>query len=161
LVGLGSQIAISGRENTGTLGLPTLSPKSLVTTFTIGGSAMLAVTYKLSSWVPQTPRIIEMANSALPRNISFDSYLLVTLLVPFLVFLLSSKKSLKGLIESLLYFSVGLLIGCFIMLLGFSQIQKSQNYFRYSKKWTGDVIVAFGVASFIFSIVFVIVKYGL
>jgi hypothetical protein len=81
---------------------------------------MLTITYKLASWVPQTPRIIEIVNNSLPRNISFDSYLLVSLLVPFLVFLLSSKKSMKGMIEALLYFSVGILLGCFVMFLGFS-----------------------------------------
>lgn len=161
LVGIGSQVAILGRENCGILGIPTFSLRSLVTTITIFGTTMLTVTYKLSSWVPQTPRIIEIANNSLPKNISFDSYLLVTLLVPFLVFVFSSKKSLKGMIESLLYFVVGVLIGCFIMFLGFSEIQKTQSYFRYSKKWTGDVILVLGVASFIFSIVFAIVKYGL
>jgi hypothetical protein len=161
LVGLGSQIAILGRENCGILGLPTFSFRSLITTITIFGTTMLTITYKFTEWIPQTPRIIEIANNSLPKNIAFDSYLLVTLLVPFIVFLISSKKSLKGLIESLLYFTVGVLIGCFIMFLGFSVIQKSQGYFRYSKKWTGDAILVLGVASFIFSIVFAIVKYGL
>jgi hypothetical protein len=122
---------------------------------------MLTVTYKLASYVPHTPRIIEIANNALPRNISFDSFLLVTMLVPFIVFLLSSKKSLKGMIESLLYFSVGILIGCFVMYMGFSEIQKAQSYFRYNRKWTGDIILVLGVASFLFSLVFAIVKYGL
>ncbi len=154
-------MAVLGRDNSGILGLPTFSLRSLITTVTVIGTAMLTITYKLANWIPETPRIIEIANNTLPRNISFDSYLLVTLLVPFIVFLLSSKKSLKGLIESLLYFSVGGLIGCFVLFMGFSEIQQAQGYFRYSRKWTADVLLVLGVASFIFAFVFAIVKYGL
>jgi hypothetical protein len=62
------------------------------------GTTMLTVTMRLGENIPRTPRIIEIANRALPRNISFDSFLLVTLLVPFICFLISPKKSLKGLI---------------------------------------------------------------
>lgn len=161
LVGLGSQIAVWGRENCGILGLPTFSLRSVTTTIVIFGTAFLTVSYKLSTWIPQTPRIIEIANNSLPRNISFDSYLLVTLLTPFLIFLFSSKKSMKGMIESLLYFSIGILIGSFIMLMGLSQIQQAQSYFRNSKRWTGDIILVLGAASFMFAVVFVIVKYVL
>lgn len=161
LVGLGSQIAVLGRENSGILGLTTFSLRSLVTSITVIGTTMLTITYKLANWIPDTPRVIEIANNALPKNMAFDSYLLVTLLVPFIVFLLSSKKSLKGLIESLLYFIVGGLIGCFVLFMGFSEVQQAQSYFRFSKKWTGDVLLVVGVASFIFAFVFAIVKYGL
>jgi hypothetical protein len=161
LVGLGSQIAVLGRENCGILGLPTFSLRSITTTIVIFGTTFLTVTYKLATWIPQTPRIIEIANNSLPKNISFDSYLLVTLLTPFIVFLISSKKSLKGMVESLLYFAVGILIGCFIMFMGLSQIQQTLTYFRNNKRWTGDIILVLGVASLIFSAVFVIVKYVL
>jgi ABC-type antimicrobial peptide transport system permease subunit len=75
--------------------------------------------------------------------------------------LLSTKKSLKGLIECILYFLVGGLISLAFMYLGLSEIQKTLSYFRYSKKWTGDILLVLGVASFIFAFVFAIVKYGL
>ena len=48
--------------------------------------------------IPKTPKVIEIANNALPKNISFDAYLLVTLLTPFVAFLISKKKTLKGMI---------------------------------------------------------------
>lgn len=122
---------------------------------------MLTVTYKVGESLPKTPRIIEIANRSLPKNISFDSYLLVTLLVPFICFLISNKKSLKGLIESLTNFLIGIMVGSFLMLIGWSNIQKTYQRFSFSKKWTGEMVVAFAIASTIFTLVFVVVKYGL
>ena len=48
--------------------------------------------------IPKTPKVIEIANNSLPKNISFDAYLLVSLLTPFVAFLISKKKTLKGMI---------------------------------------------------------------
>ena len=78
---------------------------------------MLTVTYKLSERIPKTPRVIEIANRALPKNISFDAYLLVALLTPFVVFLISKKKTLKGMIESLAHFFIGIMLASFLMIL--------------------------------------------
>ncbi len=80
------------------MGVPTFSLNSLLSFLALFGSAMLTVTYKISENMPKTPRIIEIANRSLPKNISFDAYMLVTLLTPFICFLISPKKSLKGLI---------------------------------------------------------------
>jgi hypothetical protein len=91
-------MALTGRENSGVMGVPAFSLQSFVSFITLFGSAMLTVTYKVSEFIPKTPRIIEIANRALPKNISFDAYLLVTLLTPFVAFLISKKKTLKGMI---------------------------------------------------------------
>ncbi|MCB0370379.1 MAG: hypothetical protein KDD45_13380 [Bdellovibrionales bacterium] len=80
------------------MGVPQFSLSSITSFIAFFGSAMLTVTYKLSEKLPRTPRIIEIANRALPKNISFDAYLLVTILTPFVVFLISKKKTLKGMI---------------------------------------------------------------
>lgn len=85
----------------------------------------------------------------------------MTLLVPFICFLIAPKKSLKGMIESLLLFGIGISVGIFLMLLGWSEISTTFKLFRYSKSWTGNILVAFTVASSIFAVVFLIVKYGL
>lgn len=161
LVGTGSQLALSGREGTGVLGVPAFTLKSLTSTIAFFGSAMLTVTLKWGEKLPRTPRIIEIANRALPKNISFDSYMLVTLLVPFICFLIAPKKSLKGMIESLTHFLIGMTVGAFLMLLGTSTIQGTYGIFSYSKEWTGEIIVAYSLASLIFGLVYTIVKYGL
>lgn len=122
LVGLGSQYTISNFEGTGSLGIPTFSARSMLSTVVLFGTTMLTVTYQLHKWIPGTPRIIEIANESLPKNISSDTYMLVSLLVPFICFLIASKKSLKGMIDSLLHFAVGIILGCFFMLLGWSKI---------------------------------------
>lgn len=122
---------------------------------------MVTITCRLGEKLPKTPRIIEIANKSLPRNISFDAYLLVTLLVPFICFLISSKKSLKGLIESLAHFAIGILMGSFLMLLGWSNIQKTYQRFTFSNAWTGEMLVAFAIATVLFGVVFLLVKYGL
>jgi uncharacterized membrane protein YedE/YeeE len=137
LVGLGSQLALQGREDSGVMGVPTFSVNSFVSVVTLFGSAMLTVTYRFGESLPKTPRIIEIANRSLPKNISFDSYLLVTLLVPFICFLISEKKSLKGLIESLTNFVIGIIVANFLMLIGWSNIQKTYSRFTFSNKWTG------------------------
>ena len=95
---------------------------------------MLTVTYKLSELIPKTPKVIENANNALPKNISFDAYLLVTLLTPFVAFLISEKKTLKGMIESLAHFIIGVLLAAFLMFLDWSSIQKTYRRFRYTDK---------------------------
>ena len=80
------------------MGVPQFSFTSLLSFITLFGSTMLTVTYRIGEKLPKTPRIIEIANRALPKNISFDAYLLVTLLIPFVMFLISKKKTLKGMI---------------------------------------------------------------
>lgn len=86
---------------------------------------------------------------------------MVTLLVPFICFLISEKKSLKGLIESLTNFVIGIIVANFLMLIGWSNIQKTYSRFTFSSKWTGEMIVAFVIASLLFGFVFMLVKYGL
>lgn len=132
------------------MGVHRFSLNSLVYFFTYFGATLLTVTYKLSQYIPKTPRIIEIANKSLPRNISFDSYLLVTLLTPFICFLISSKKSLKGMIESLLHFGVGIISAGFLMLLGWSTIQKVFSKFSYSKSWTGEALISFFVSTLVY-----------
>lgn len=56
---------------------------------------------------------------------SYESYLLVGLLIPFITFLISTKKSLKGLIESLILFGIGITVGCCLLLLGWSKIDNT------------------------------------
>ena len=143
------------------MGVPTFNLTNLVSFLTLFGSTMLTITYRLGETLPKTPRIIEIANKSLPRNISFDAYLLVTLLVPFICFLISSKKSLKGLIESLSQFIIGIMMASFLMLLGWSNIQKTYQRFTFSQKWTGEMLVAFAIAALLFAFVFLVVKYGL
>lgn len=46
LVGLGSQLALQGREDSGVMGVPTFSVNSFVSVVTLFGSAMLTVTYR-------------------------------------------------------------------------------------------------------------------
>jgi len=58
LIGLGSQYTIIGLENTGTLGVPTFSLRSLVSTIVLFGTTMITVTYQFYKWIPATPRII-------------------------------------------------------------------------------------------------------
>lgn len=136
LVGLGSQYAITGSENSGLLGLPTFSLRSFLSIISVFGTTMLTVTNDFHKWLPKTPRILEIANQSLPKNISFDAYLLTSLLIPFICFLVSNRKSLKGMIECLLHFTVGIMIGSFLMFLRWSQIEKVIQTFRYSKDWT-------------------------
>lgn len=64
-------------------------------------------------------------------------------------------------IESLLHFGVGIISAGFLMLLGWSTIQKTYSKFSYSKSWTGEALVAFAVSSLVYSIVHLIVRYGL
>jgi len=61
----------------------------------------------------------------------------VTFLTPFAVFLLSKKKTLKGMIESLAHFVIGILLATFFMLMGWSSIKRFYKKFTYSKGWTG------------------------
>lgn len=143
------------------MGVPQFSLTSIASFLAFFGSAMLTVTYKLNQMIPKTPRIIEIANRALPPNISFDAYLLVTLLIPFVAFLISKKKTLKGMIESLAHFVIGILLATFLMLIGWSSIQKTFKRFSYSANWTGEMIVAFAVASFILATCYLVVRYGL
>lgn len=143
------------------MGVHRFTLNSLVYFFVYFGSTMLAVTYRLAEYIPKTPRIIEIANKELPRNISFDSYLLVTLLTPFICFLISSRKSLKGMIESLLHFGVGIISAGFLMLLGWSTIQKTMSKFTFNKGWTGEALVSFAVSTLVYSVVHLIVRYGL
>jgi hypothetical protein len=143
------------------MGVYRFSLSSIIYFFSYFGAAMLTVTYKIASYIPSTPRIIEIANKSLPRNISFDSYLLVTLLTPFICFLISSKKSLKGMVESLLHFGVGIISAGFLMLLGWSTIQKVFAKFNYSKSWTGEALLSFGVSTVVYSLTHLIVRYGL
>jgi hypothetical protein len=97
-MGFGYQYATGGFYNDGLFGVPRFTLRSLISTSALYISAILTASYKLFKWVPNTPRILELADENLPRNITFDSYLLVTILMPFLIFLISPKKSLKGLI---------------------------------------------------------------
>ena len=143
------------------MGVPNFSLASLTSFITFFGTTMLTVTYKLSELIPKTPKVIENANNALPKNISFDAYLLVTLLTPFVAFLISEKKTLKGMIESLAHFIIGVLLAAFLMFLDWSSIQKTYRRFRYSDKWTGEMIVAFFIATFIVAFIYLIVRYGL
>jgi len=53
------------------------------------------------------------------------------------------------------------MMGSFLMLLGWSNIQKTYERFTFSKKWTGEMLVAFAIATFLFAFVFLLVKYGL
>ena len=125
------------------------------------GTAMTAITQQWHTYLPATPRVIEIANRSLPKNISFDAYMLVTLLLPFIIFLISSKKTMKGMIETLLHFTVGILLGALCMIFGVSQIKEVYRLLRYSPNWTGEVLVLFAVASLLFAFVYLIVKYGL
>ena len=154
-------MALNGRINSGVMGVPNFSCASLVSFFTFFRTAMLTVTYKLTDYVPKTPKIIEIANDALPKNISFDAYLLVTLLTPFAAFLISSKKTLKGMIESVAHFVIGVLLATFLMFMNWSSIRKTYQRFSYSSKWTGEMIVAFAIATFLVAFVYLIVRYGL
>jgi divalent metal cation (Fe/Co/Zn/Cd) transporter len=61
----------------------------------------------------------------------------VTFLTPFVVFLLSKKKTLKGMIESVAHFIIGILLATFLMLIGWSSIKSFYKKFSYSKGWTG------------------------
>jgi hypothetical protein len=59
------------------------------------------------------------------------------------------------------HFLIGIMMGSFLMLLGWSNIQKTYERFTFSKKWTGEMLVAFAIATFLFAFVFLLVKYGL
>jgi len=57
-VGIGSQMALNGREGSGVMGVPNFSFSSIAAFITLFGSAMLTVTYRLADNLPKTPRII-------------------------------------------------------------------------------------------------------
>ena len=143
------------------MSLFSFSPRSLLELIVGMGTTMTAITQQWHTYLPATPRVIEIANRSLPKNISFDAYMLVTLLLPFIIFLISSKKTMKGMIETLLHFTVGILLGALFMIFGVSQIKEVYRLLRYSPNWTGEVLVLFAVASLLFAFVYLIVKYGL
>lgn len=58
LVGVGSQMALTGQEGCGVMGVPSLSLSSLLSFLTLFGSTMLTVTYKLAEKLPRTPKIV-------------------------------------------------------------------------------------------------------
>jgi uncharacterized membrane protein YedE/YeeE len=58
LVGIGSQLALNGREHSGIMGVPNFSLSSITAFITLFGSAMLTVTYRIAEKLPKTPRII-------------------------------------------------------------------------------------------------------
>jgi hypothetical protein len=57
-VGLGAQYKVIGREGTGTLGIPTLSLRSMLSTVVLFASIMGTVTLQLHRWIPATPRLL-------------------------------------------------------------------------------------------------------
>lgn len=57
-MGIGSQMALNGREGSGIMGVPNFSFSSIAAFITLFGSAMLTVTYRLADNLPKTPRII-------------------------------------------------------------------------------------------------------
>lgn len=64
-------------------------------------------------------------------------------------------------IESLLHFGVGIISAGFLMLLGWSTIQMTLSKFSFSKNWTGESLVSFAVSTLAYSVVHLIVRYGL
>jgi hypothetical protein len=132
LVGFGSQYASENQRNDGFLGVPRLTLRS-ISSYTISFVVcVLAATYKIHKFIPTTPRILDIE---LSKNISFTAYLLVSLLIPFICFLLSPKKSFKGLIESILLFLIGTGVGFGFMVAGLSKKSTTFDFLELDKTW--------------------------
>ena len=94
LVGFGSQYAKINSNNSFSLdGAPKFSIKSIIGNILVIVSACLTHTYALYKYLPKTPRILHID---LPENISYTAYLLVFMLIPFLCYVFSSRKSFKS-----------------------------------------------------------------
>jgi hypothetical protein len=120
LMGFGYSYCTFGSNNEGLFGLPRFTLRSILTTAISGGCAFAFATYKLFKYIPSTPKVFVLLDESLSRNISFSSYLLASILVPFICFLISKKKTLKGLIEFLVLFIIGGLIGLGMMMIKIS-----------------------------------------
>ena len=145
LVGWGACYRKNNIEFDGLGGAVRANWRSVIATVLTLASYMLVVTYKLHEYLPKTPRVINLVT--LPRNILFSTYLLVSLLVPFLFFVASPIKSLKGLFQSLLLFVVGILVGYAYLLLSLPKITTALAFFRYAPGWNPAIFVFIGVAS--------------
>lgn len=64
-------------------------------------------------------------------------------------------------IESMAHFLIGIMLAMYLMLMNWSSIKHTYRGFSYSKKWTGEMLVTFAIASFIMGAVYLIVRYGL
>lgn len=94
LVGFGSQYAAKGSNNSfGLDGIPCFNLKSVLGHIFALIAGCLTHTYQLHTYLPETPRIIDIS---LPDNITYTAYLLVFILIPFICFVISSKKSFKS-----------------------------------------------------------------
>jgi len=126
LVGFGSQFAVKDSNSSFSLdGVPAFNVKSILGNIIVLITGCLTYTYKLHTFLPQTPRIIDLD---LPENITYTAYLLVFLLIPFVCFVISSKKSFKSiffiriaLISYMSLFSVGIAYGYGLMKGGFTE----------------------------------------
>lgn len=104
MVGFGSQYATKNANRSfGLDGVPGFNLKSIIGHIFALIAACLTHTYGLYKYLPDTPRII---NINLPHNITYAAYLLVFILIPFICFVISSKKSFKS--NSLLNLSTNL-----------------------------------------------------
>lgn len=94
LVGFGSQYAAKDSNNSFSLdGMPSFNVKSILGNIFAILAGCLTHTYQLHTYLPETPRIIDIN---LPDNITYTAYLLVFILIPFICFVISSKKSFKS-----------------------------------------------------------------
>lgn len=143
LVGIGSTLA--GGEIFGHVlcGLPRFSIRSIFATLLIGGSAVYAYRGRFT-------RVIAKHSDAfavnLPSNIDADTYLLISLLVPFVCFIFSQKKSLRALIEHLLMFVIGMLSGLSLMVGGLTQLKDYDDVLDYERNWDPSILFYFATA---------------
>lgn len=125
--------------------------------------ACLTHTYKLFEYLPNTPRIIDLD---LPDNITYNAYLLVFLLIPFICFVISKAKSLKSkkyfnaaLISYISLFGIGFLLAYAMMIAGFTERKIVYSFFKLDKSWNPKMLVIFGYGLAIHSVVVLVMRF--
>lgn len=147
LCGLGSVFGGGGYMGHMICGLPRLSRRSIFASILMGISAVCTYKYKLISTIEKTTE--GKIDLDLPINVPFDYYILGTLLIPFISFIFSEKKSLRSLFEYLSLFLVGFLAGLGLMVGGQGELKDILQIFSYDKKWDPTFLVFSLTAIFI------------
>lgn len=118
----------------------------------IGVSVYYTNEWKLAEKI--SPELGSSFPSSLPKNISGDSFITFSLVVPFLFFILTKDRTWVGLLKYIFSFCSGIVLGIGLLLGGEVNQKIVHSSMTYNLEWNPRILVFMGVALLINFIIF-------
>ena len=155
LVGFGATLSGGCTYGHGVAGIPRLNIWSFVAVIIFSVTAYYTNEWELINFIPK--ETAQHLAFSLPDNIRADFYASLSLIVPFVFFVLAKDKSLLGLFKFIVTFAIGVISGLGMMVGGVGQRDLVLHMFKYDRNWDPTIIIFFGTTILINFIVFTII----